>query len=186
MLGAMWKRVWIALGGALASFVLAACGTGDVGGGYQDLSAPRGKAPGGGNTPQERQRAAAIAAEPRGDHYIGRRYHIKGTRFWGYVRRPGEPWQNARLVVLNEGQKLQPDRLPERPVGADVRYAFDHNYEYKLYGRYTGETVYDPNSNLFLPEFRLSGFELVSADPGWLFKPGESYPAGRLPWVPGR
>ena len=97
-----------------------------------------------------------------------------------------EPWQNARLVVINEAQKLQPDRLPERPVGAEVRYSFDHNYEYKLYGRYTGKTVYDPNSNLFLPEFALSDYQLISAEPGWLFKPGESYPEGRLPWVPGR
>jgi hypothetical protein len=185
----MCKRLWVSLWGILAVGLLAGCGsTGSSGGGtqYLEVSAGRGRAPGGGNSAAEKLRATQIAAEPRGGYYVGRRYHIEGTRFWGYVRKPGQPWQQARLIVLNEDSKLAPDRLPERPVGVTERFSFDHNYEYKLWGSFTGGTVYDPNANLFLPEFRLSNFELISASPGWLFKPGETYSTGRLPWVPGR
>ncbi|MFT4546811.1 MAG: hypothetical protein ACI9UA_000462 [Pseudoalteromonas tetraodonis] len=123
---------------------------------------------------------ALINAEPRGNHYIGRRYFVEKTRFWGYVRRPGESWEKSRLVVVNEDLKRTPDRLPELPRGSHG-YGFDHNYQYKLIGRYTGDTVYDPNANMFLPEFLLESYELISADPGWLFSPSETYNSRRLP-----
>jgi len=32
-----------------------------------------------------------IAAEPPGDYYIGRRYYKPVFKFWGYVRKPGQP-----------------------------------------------------------------------------------------------
>ena len=123
---------------------------------------------------------ALIKAEPRGNHYIGRRYFVEKTRFWGYLRRPGESWESARLVVMNEDVSRTPDRLPERPRGAHG-YGFDHNYEYKLRGRFTGETIYDPNANMFLPEFKLESHELISASPGWLFSPDEDYNPRKLP-----
>ena len=126
---------------------------------------------------------ALIRAEPRGNHYIGRRYFVEKTRFWGYVRRPGESWEKARLVVLNEGVKRAPDRLPEVPTDS-YGFGFDHNYQYKLSGRYTGETVYDPNANLFLPEFRLESYELISDTPGWLFSPNERYDPKKIPKIP--
>ena len=55
--------------------------------------------------------AQKIAAEPLGDYFIGRRY-FKGSvyKFWGYVRKPGQPWSTAQLVVFNEKEKLAPDR----------------------------------------------------------------------------
>ena len=63
--------------------------------------------------PQIEVRRAAIAAEPPGDYYIGRRFHIQRTHLWGYVSRPRETWANAKLVVMNEKLKSTPDRLPE-------------------------------------------------------------------------
>ena len=36
--------------------------------------------------------AASIQAEPPGDYFIGRRYYKPDYNFWGYVRRPGQPW----------------------------------------------------------------------------------------------
>ncbi len=183
----MCKRAIHSLAALTVAVALSGCGTAGRGETqYGQLSASRGNAPGGGNTPAERQRAAEIAAEPRGNHYIGRRYHVDRTRFWGYLRRPGEPWQSARLVVMNERRKYAPDRLPELPAGGGRGFSFDHNHEYRIYGHYSGRTVYDPNANLFLPEFVLTDYELISASPGWLFAPGESYEPGRMPWVPGR
>src|SRR5204862_678962 len=104
-----------------------------------------------------------IAAEPAGDYFIGRRYFKVDYKFWGYVRRPGQPWSTAQLVVLNEKQKLAPDR--ER-----LDFGSDNNYEYKLYGSFSGDTVYEPASNGFYSEFVLKGYELISTNPAPIFK----------------
>ena len=77
-------------------------------------------------------------------------------------------------MVFNESKKRNPDRLPEvGPPGK--RYGFDQNYEYKIYGYYTGDNVYEVNSNQILPEFMLTGYELVDRNPGWLFSPRDHY-----------
>lgn len=127
------------------------------------------------------ERAAAIAAEPPGDYFVGRRYVVDHTRFWGYLRRPRQPWSEARLVVMNEDRVRVPDRLPE--FGDGRVFGFDHNHEYVIRGRFTGRTVYDPNSNFELPEFQPSSFELREAAPGFLFTPGEPLPRNSLPEV---
>lgn len=129
--------------------------------------------------PTMEERVAAIAAEPEGDHYIGRRYYVQKTRFWGYLREPRQPWSKARLVMMRESRVAVPDRLPEEgPSGA--RYGFDQNHEYRIRGRYTGREVYDPNSNQFLPEFEPEGFELIASDPGWIFRPDDRYDSRRI------
>lgn len=107
--------------------------------------------------------AARIAQEPPGDYWIGRRYFKPVYKFWGYVRRPGQPWSTAKLVMLNENEKLAPDRAQEK-------FGIDNNHEYRLYGHFTGETVYEPASNGFYPEFILKNYELVSTNPPPIFK----------------
>ena len=64
---------------------------------------------------------AKIAAEPPGEYFIGRRY-FKGSvfKFWGYVRKPGQPWNTAQLVVLNEKEKLAPDRETPGVSGSKI------------------------------------------------------------------
>lgn len=108
--------------------------------------------------------AQSIAAEPPGDYFIGRRYY-KATvfKFWGYLRRPGQPWSTAQLVVFNEKQKLAPDR-------EQLNFGFDNNYEYKIYGNFSGQTVYEPASNGFYPEFILKNYELISKTPPPIFR----------------
>jgi hypothetical protein len=105
-----------------------------------------------------------IAAEPPGDYFIGHRY-FKGAvyKFWGYVRKPGQPWNTAQLVVLNEKEKLAPDR-------EKLSFGSDNNYEYKLWGNFSGQTVYEPASNGFYPEFVLKKYELISTNPAPIFK----------------
>ena len=107
--------------------------------------------------------AQRIAVETPGDYYIGRRYYKPDFKFWGYVRRPGQPWTTAQLVMLNEKQKLAPDR--ER-----LEFGSDNNYEYKLYGEFSGDKVYEPASNSVYPEFVLKGYELISTNPAPIFK----------------
>ena len=135
----------------------------------------------GGPTVEERK--AKIASEPTGSFYYGRRYYVEKTRFWGYLRQPRKPWSIAKLVIFREDRKRAPDRLPEGgPAGA--RYGFDQNFEYKISGNYTGRNAYDPNSNQILPEFMLTGYEVVDRQPGWLFRPDDRYNPKQITVVP--
>ena len=120
-------------------------------------------------------RASQIAAEPRGDYWIGRRYWVMRTQFWGYVRRPGQSWDKAKLVIMNE----RIHRVPDHSGG--VTFGFDNNHEYRIWGGFSGDTVYDPNSNFFLPEFVLQRYELISPNPGFLFDPEERRSVMALP-----
>jgi hypothetical protein len=107
--------------------------------------------------------AQSIASEPPGDYFIGRRYYKPDFKFWGYVRRPGQPWSTAQLVMMNEKQKLAPDRQA-------LSFGSDNNYEYKLIGGFSGEKVYEPASNTIYPEFVLKSYELISTTPPPIFK----------------
>ena len=107
--------------------------------------------------------AAAIAAEAPGDYFIGRRYYKKEYKMWGWVRRPGQPWKTAQLVMLNENTKLAPDR-------AAGTLGIDNNTEYRLQGYFTGGKVYEPASNGFYPEFVLTGYEVRSSTPPNIYR----------------
>lgn len=108
--------------------------------------------------------AAAIQAEAPGNYFIGRRYYKVDYKFWGYIRKPGQPWTEAKLVMLNENRRQAPDR-EGGTLGAD------NGYEYKLYGSFSGDTVYEPASNGFYPEFVLKGYTLRNVDPAPIFSP---------------
>ncbi len=167
MIIGMQKSLLLLLPAAFA-LILSACSTGGYSGG-----GTFGPANMGGPTTME-ERKAQIASEPTGSFYYGRRYFVEKTRFWGYLRKPGQSASSAKLVVFNESRKRNPDRLSEAgPVGQ--RYGFDQNYQYKIYGHYTGQTVYEVNSNQFLPEFMLTSYQLVDKQPGWLFSPKDHY-----------
>jgi hypothetical protein len=125
---------------ALAAFLLTSCETLDREG------------------PARAALAAAIRAEAPGDYFIGRRMFKKDYKMWGWVREPGKPWKTAQLVMMNEQLKLAPDR-------EGGKLGTDNNFEYRLRGRFTGETVYEPASDKFYPEFQLTGYELISQTP---------------------
>lgn len=134
------------------------------------------------NTQAEAARRAAIAAEPRGDYFVARRFFIDHTHFWGYVRRPGESWDRSRLVIMNERYCKIPDRLPESTgnPGGPGAYGFNHNHEYHIWGEFTGRKIFDPNSNMVLPEFMLRSYKLVNARPGFLFRSNERFNGTQL------
>jgi hypothetical protein len=135
---------------------------------------PGGSGPANMGGPTQEERQAAIASEPTGNFYYGRRYYVEKTRFWGYLREPRQSADKSKLVIFKETRRKNPDRLPEDgPEGA--RYGFDNNYEYRIYGNYTGEKAYDPNSNQILPVFALTDYQLVNTQPGWLFSPKDHY-----------
>jgi hypothetical protein len=116
----------------------------------------------------------SIQNEQPGNYFIGRRYYKRDYKFWGYVRSPGQPWSSAKLVMMNEQNKLAPDRETGQ-LGSD------NNYEYKLYGGFSGQTVYEPASNGFYPEFVLKGYELRSVAPANIYRtPGATDPQRRV------
>jgi hypothetical protein len=126
-------------------------------------------------------RLQTILVEEPGDYFIGRRYHVEPTRYWGYLRSPRNDWSTAKLVVMNESIKPVPGSLLGREEGGEADpFQDDHNFEYKIHGHYSGRDAYDPNSNMILPEFILEDYELIDSDPGWLFDPREVPPARRL------
>jgi hypothetical protein len=100
----------------------------------------------------------AIKSEAPGDYFIGRRMYKKDYKVWGWVRQPGQNWKSAKLVMLNEQKLLAPDRA-RNEIGSD------NNYEYTLKGYYSGETVYEPASDRFYPEFVVTGFDVRSTNP---------------------
>ncbi len=119
-------------------------------------------------------REREIAAEPKGDYYIGRRYYIPLTRFWGYLREPGQSWRDSKLVIMDESVVHTPDRGYEPPVSG-ATFGKDANVEYTLTGRYTGEKAYDPSTDQILPVFKATSYTVRNDDPGFLFKPSEEY-----------
>jgi len=116
----------------------------------------------------------SVKAEEPGDYWIGRRYYKVDYKFWGYVKRPGQPWSTAKLVMMNEQSKLAPDR-------ALGHLGSDNGYEYKLIGDFSGDTVYEPASDGKYPEFVLKNYSLRSISPVAIFRePGALDPTRRL------
>lgn len=120
------------------------------------------------------EREKDIAKEPAGDYYIGRRYYIPSTRFWGYLRRPGESWRTAKLVIMDEAIVRTPDRGYEPPVPGAI-FGTDDNVEYTVCGSFTQEQAYDPSTDLSLPVFKPTKFTVRNKKPGFLFVPSEVY-----------
>ena len=100
----------------------------------------------------------AIRAEPPGNYYIGRRMYKQDYKVWGWIREPGQPWKTAKLVMFNEQKTLAPDR-------AQDRIGYDNNFEYKLTGYFSGQTVYEPASDTIYPEFVLQSYEVKGVNP---------------------
>lgn len=118
--------------------------------------------------------AESIAREAPGNYFIGRRFFKNDYKMWGWVRRPGQPWSTAQLVMLNEQRKLAPDR-------AGGTLGSDNNYEYRLQGHFSGDKVYEPASNRFYPEFVLADYEVLDRTPPLIFRERRSIdPAVRL------
>ncbi len=120
------------------------------------------------------ERDTKILQEPSGDYYIGRRYYMPDTRFWGFLRRPNQSWKTSKLVIMDEKLTRTPDRGPEEPR-RDAIFGSDNNVEYIVYGDYGSEPTYEPNSNQILPTFVARGFKVRDLTPGFLFTPSEKY-----------
>ncbi len=117
-------------------------------------------------SPDTARRAAlnqAIASEPPGNYFVGRRFYRRSYFFWGYVRKPRQPWSTAQLVMFNEQRLHAPDR-EANAIG------YDNNYEYRLEGYFSPDRVYEPASNRFYPEFVLTNYKVLSSNPPSIYR----------------
>ena len=112
---------------------------------------------------QDRQAiSAAISGEVPGNYFIGYRLYKVDYKMWGWLKKPGEPWKNAQMVMFNEQKMLAPDRA-RNAIGSD------NNTIYKLSGYFSGEKVYEPASDTVYPEFVLTGATVISTNPPLIF-----------------
>jgi len=54
--------------------------------------------------------AQSIAGEQPGDYYNRRRFYRRNYFFWGYVRRPQQPWSKCAVGDAKRTKILAPDR----------------------------------------------------------------------------
>ncbi len=108
-------------------------------------------------------------SEQPGVSFLGRRTFNPHDKVWGYVWRLGESPRTARLVMLNEKRKLAPDR-------AVNQFGVDDHCLYHLYGRFTGDLVYEPTTNRVYPEFVLTGYVLLDTTGNSRFAPDARLP----------
>lgn len=114
-------------------------------------------------TSQDRRAVdAAIASEAPGNYYIGYRLYKVDYKMWGWVKKPGETWKQAKLVMFNEQKVLAPDRA-RNAIGSD------NNYEYRLDGYFSGDKVYEPASDTVYPEFVLIKATVISTHPPLIY-----------------
>ncbi len=126
--------------------------------------------------PEVKARNKVIATEnyPK-DTFIGRRYMIEEACFWGYLRRPTQPWERSFLVAMDETSLKTPDRITFGETRNGKKYGYDHNYEYLIEGAYTGRSIYDSKIGVKVLEFKPTKFKLLNKNSGWLFHPNERY-----------
>jgi hypothetical protein len=72
-----------------------------------------------------------ISREKPAPYFIGRRYYKDDYKMWGYLRKPGQPWSESQLVMLNENKTLAADRA-QNDIGSD------NGFEYRVGGRVAG------------------------------------------------
>ena len=74
--------------------------------------------------------------------------------------------------MMDEHTIHQPDRGPEPPLKNAV-YGTDDNVEYAITGNFTGQKAYEPSTNMVLPLFKATSYQVINRKPGFLFKPSE-------------
>ncbi|WP_174581649.1 hypothetical protein [Candidatus Methylacidithermus pantelleriae] len=114
----------------------------------------------------------ATAVSPlQGEEFIGHRFCEKDGYGWGWVKRPGQSWDQAVWVALFE----QPGRLvaPHRKLG---RRDADQDWEYRMRGYFADFQVYDPRRDELLDVFVPQSIEPI----------GKAPPLNRPPGPPSR
>ena len=88
-----------------------------------------------------------------GPYLIGQRTLVEDYCGWGWVRKEGESWNQARWVAIEynpKGGRIPHSFLP-RPQD-------DKDYLYKLYGDFAPYRAYEPQADVWVDVFLIRGF----------------------------
>jgi hypothetical protein len=100
-------------------------------------------------------RLSSLGSQP---YWIGHRVYRENAMAWGWVKRAGDPWSKAQLVVIREEKAA----APHRSLGS---LAADDSHEYRLYGSIWGRKAYDPVLNRYLEVLDLERYEPLGRQP---------------------
>jgi hypothetical protein len=111
------------------------------------------------------------------DYWIAHRLiDPDGGQGWGWVRQPGQNWNDATWIALQEtlGVAVAPHRHLQK---ADM----DANWEFKFWGKFASYKAYDPRLDEQIPVFILEGYEVLGQAAPLSVKVG---PPGRMEHAP--
>jgi len=91
--------------------------------------------------------------ETEGPYLIGQRTLVEDYCGWGWVRKEGESWGQARWVAMEHNPKTCPVPHAFLPRPQD-----DKDYLYKLYGDFAPYRAYEPQADVWVDVFRIKGF----------------------------
>ena len=87
------------------------------------------------------------------EEFVGHRKTDKEGSGWGWIKRADEDWKKGRWVTLRENAKHP---APWRALG---KKDADENFEYRMWGYFAQQQVYDPIYDEMLTVFVLDHYE---------------------------
>ena len=91
--------------------------------------------------------------ETEGSYWIGQRTLVEDYCGWGWLRKEGEGWNQARWVAIEYDPKICPVPHAFLPRPGD-----DKDYLYKLYGDFAPYRAYEPQADVWVDVFKIKGF----------------------------
>lgn len=110
--------------------------------------------------PEKKPAAPRVTPQIFGDRtgpvYIGLRTVLDRRTGWGWIKAEDDDWMRAKWAIIQEtpGVVKAPGRFLSNPKG-------DQLMTYKLYGEFASYTGYEPDFDVFVPVFKLKGFEII-------------------------
>jgi hypothetical protein len=111
-------------------------------------------------TPEKVRRATLPAAltparhgQTEGNYLVGQRTIVEDYCGWGWARKPGESWNQARWIAIEYDSKICPVPHAFLPRPGD-----DRDYLYRLYGEFAPYRAYEPQADVWVDIFLIKGF----------------------------
>ena len=91
--------------------------------------------------------------ETDGPFWIGQRTVVEDYCGWGWLRKEGESWNQARWIAIEYDPKGCPPPHAFLPRPGD-----DKDYLYQLYGDFAPYRAYEPQADVWVDVFKIKGF----------------------------
>ena len=88
-----------------------------------------------------------------GPYWFGQRTLVEDYVGWGWLRKEGEGWNQARWIAIEYDRKVCPVPHAFLPRPGD-----DKDYLYKIYGNFAPYRAYEPQADVWVDVFQIKGF----------------------------